>query len=240
MGRILPSVRLARDVRPRTRRVHADAPPVPPQATAPNPAEQAAKLRAAWNHAQPWRGTLVERYLLARSCVLPPPDTDLRFDPKAWNWIERRNMPAMVAMCTDAITGEPRTLHYTFLRPDGSGKADIDKPKLLMPGHPKKGAVIRLWPDDLVGSSLGVAEGIESALNSAHAYKPMWACIDAGNLGELPPLPGIEFLMICGDNDNAGHRAAEATRDRWIAALRSVRCAFPVKPGADFADEVDQ
>jgi len=211
---------------------------VPPPAPAPDPAVQAAKLRAAWGHAQPWRGTLAETYLRARGCALPPPDADLRFEPQAWHWLERRAFPAMVALCTDARTGEPRTLHTTYLRPDGAGKAPVARPKLLMPGYPKKGAVVRLWPDEGVTGFLCVAEGIETALAAAHGCTPVWACVDAANLGALPVLPCIGELLIAADHDAAGLEAASQCAKRWRAAGRVVRVATPDEPGTDFADGV--
>lgn len=108
--------------------------------------------------------------------------------------------------------------------------------KLLAPGLSKKGAVIRLWPNEAVVYGLGLAEGIESALALAHAFTPVWAAIDVGNLADFPPLPGIDALTIAGDNDEAGITAAQACARHWLAAGREVRVVIPPAAGADLAD----
>ena len=159
-------------------------------------------------------------YLLARKCVLPPAGADLRELP-----LHRHPSgyigPVMMALLTDFLTNEPRSLHFTWLGPDGR-KAAVQPPRLLLAGHAKAGAVCRLWPDDEVLGGLGLAEGIESALSLAHAYQPCWAAVDAGNLAELPVLRGIEALVIAQDRDPAGERAARALANRWAAAGREV------------------
>src|SRR5581483_2795047 len=50
--------------------------------------------------------------------------------------------PRMMAIVTDAITAAPTSLHFTALRPDGGGKAHIDRPKRLLFGHRKAGCVV--------------------------------------------------------------------------------------------------
>jgi hypothetical protein len=82
---------------------------------------------------------------------------------------------------------------------------------------------VRLWPDDAVAMGLGIAEGIESALSLAHAFQPVWALIDAGNLAAMPALPGIDALTIAADHDDAGIDAAHACADRWSDVGTEVR-----------------
>lgn len=113
---------------------------------------------------------------------------------------------ALIARVTDAVTGEPITLHRTWIKSDGS-KADVDPPRLLLGKHRKAGGVIRLGPDGAGTSRLAIAEGIETALTVAHAYQPVWSLIDAGNLAAFPVLDGIESLLIVADNDPAGLKA---------------------------------
>jgi hypothetical protein len=176
-------------------------------------------------------------YLKARRCVIPPLDGDLR-------WHSGLHHPsgytgaALVALVTDAITCEPMTLHRTWIRGDGS-KAPLDVPRMLLQGHRKAGGVIRLWPDEAVTYGLGIAEGIETALAAAHAFTPMWSCIDAGNLAAFPVLAGIEALTIFADNDASGkgQRAANECAERW-ASHAEVTIVEPTHAGTDFADEV--
>lgn len=181
-------------------------------------------------------GTVGERYLLARGCVIPPADGDLRFHP------ELRHPsgyvgPALVALVTHAETRVPMTLHRTWVRSDGT-KAECNPPRMLLGGHAKKNGVIRLWPDECVTHGLGVTEGIESGLSLAHAITPIWTCIDAGNLAVLPVLNGIETLMVGADHDPAGLRAAHACAIRWHGAGLEVRVVVATGRKADLNDVV--
>lgn len=180
-------------------------------------------------------GTVGEKYLLARCCVIPPAEGDLRFH-SALKHPCGHTGPGLVALVTDAVTREPLTLHRTWVRADGK-KADVDPPRMLLGGHRKAGGVIRLWPDEAVTTGLAVAEGVETALSLAHTYKPAWACIDAGNLAALPALAGIECLVIGADHDDAGIRAAEACADRWVAAGVDVVAIAPRQKRGDWNDQ---
>ncbi|MDP3835036.1 MAG: toprim domain-containing protein [Hydrogenophaga sp.] len=168
---------------------------------------------ALWASCVALPGTVGEQYLTHRRCVVPP--GDLRFHPALPHKPSGTSGPALVGLVTDAITGAPLTLHRTWITP--TGKADLDPPRMLLGGHRKQGGVIRLWPDEYVTHGLAIAEGIETALSLAHAYQPVWACIDAGNLAELPALAGVEVLVIGADNDDAGQTAAHACASRWSA-----------------------
>jgi putative DNA primase/helicase len=171
--------------------------------------------RELWDVCGPLSGVAAE-YLKARCCLIPPVDGDLR-----WHSSLKHPSgyigPALVALVTNTITGEPMSLHKTWIGADGR-KADVDPPRLLLAGHTKQGGVIRLWPNEAVTSGLAVAEGIETALSLAWGYAPVWAVIDAGNLKALPVLPGIETLVIGADNDAAGTAAARACAARWADA----------------------
>lgn len=164
------------------------------------------------------------RYLLTRRCKLPPHGSHLRELP-AHRHPSGHVGPALVALLTDFETGEPRSLHMTWLG-EGGKKADVQPPRRLLAGHAKAGAVCRLWPDEYVSGGLGVAEGIETALSLAHGFEPVWAAIDAGNLAALPVLPGIENLVIACDRDPAGEKAAQACAQRWAAAGVAVKMTW--------------
>jgi hypothetical protein len=128
------------------------------------------------------------------------------------------------------------TLHRTWLMADGSGKARLDKPRLLMKGHSKKGGVVRLWPDEEVTYGLAVAEGIETTLTAAQLFAPAWSCIDAGNLGTLPVLEGIQSLTIIVDYDEQGVLAANECGRRWAEDGVEVTLWTPPAEGQDLND----
>jgi hypothetical protein len=184
-------------------------------------------------------------YLLeARGVALPSPDGDVRWHPALWHPQEERTFPALVALVTNAATGQPMTLHRTWLAPDGSGKAPVEKPRLLLKGHDKAGGVVRLFPDENVTSGLAVAEGLETALAAAAAFTPIWAALDAANLATFPVLPGVDCLTILTDHDRlnprtgrrAGMEAARECARRWVAAGAEVRVWRSPVEGEDFAD----
>lgn len=205
--------------------------PQPTRATAPAEHRTLSEYgRELWRQAQPLAGDALA-YLEARACVIPPADGALRWRPTLRHAPTGYEGPALVALVTDAITGKPLTLHRTWIRADGT-KA-TEPARLLLKGHRKAGGVIRLWPDDAVTHGLAIAEGIETALSVAHAFQPAWAAIDAGNLGELPLLSGIDALTIMADADPAGTKAAEHCARRWADAGREVRLAIPASGDAN-------
>jgi hypothetical protein len=220
----------------------------------PRKEEATSKLRQAperlpwplWEAALPIEpGSLAAHYLARRGCAVPPVGSDLRWTPAACHPSGHVG-PALVALVTDALTAERRTLHRTWLARDGSGKAPIERPRLLWAGLPKAGGVVRLWPDNEVAGGLAIAEGLETALAAARFFPHIWAVIDASNLAAFPVLDGIEALTIFADHDRpntktgrrAGNEAAVACAKRWARAGREARIFLPTDEGKDFADLV--
>ena len=203
-------------------------PGAPPTA---QPLEWSDRAEYIWRSAVPIFGTAAETYLRHRGCVLPPADSDLRFlTPTA------KHPPTLCARVSDIRTAKPISLHFTKLAADGRGKAGSDRDKLLMGGHRKKDGCIRLWPDEAVTHGLAIAEGIESALAAAHAYTPVWAAIDAGNLRAFPLVHGIDALTIFADHDDTGLTAASECARRWLAAGADVAVLRARQAGRDAAD----
>lgn len=203
-------------------------------------AEGPARVLSAWA-ANLWRASMpldgpALAYLKARACAIPPEGSDLRWLPGLAHFSGYKG-PALLARVTDATTGVPMTLHKTWILADGR-KAPVEPARMLLKDHAKAGGVIRLWPDADVTGGLGIAEGIETALTLAHGFAPVWACIDAGNLGELPVLDGIGSLVIAADNDPAGLGAADKCAARWSAAGRAVRIVKSDREGFDLNDQV--
>jgi putative DNA primase/helicase len=184
-------------------------------------------------------GTIAAAYLEGRNCALPHPNGDLRFHAELRHPSGHVG-PGLVALVSDAVTGAPLTLHRTWLKADGSGKAELDRSRLLWPGLPAKGGVIRLWPDEEVTLGLCVAEGIETALSAALGFGLAWSTIDANNLQDLPVLGGIEALTIVADHDahGRGFVAADACARRWLEAGQEARVWPAPTVGTDFNDLV--
>jgi putative DNA primase/helicase len=193
-----------------------------------------AGARSRWNAGRPFTtGCAAAAYLRGRGCELPR--NDVRQLPALAHPCGYTG-PVILALVTDTVTGAAISLHTTWLSPDGSGKAPIERPRLLAKGCRKAGGVVRLWPDAAVTTGLLIAEGVETALTAAHGFTPVWACIDAGNLANFPMLAGVEALTIVADHDRAGVRAAEECAARWLEAGREVRVWASEVEGQDFND----
>lgn len=209
-------------VHPRPRR----APEPTAAAGADDAGRKLARARAILSRSRPVRGTLAETYLKGRGLVLPGDGglfdpTALRFAADCWHWPTESHLPALVGAVVKVLTGELQGLHLTYLRPDGRGKAEVDKARLYL--GPKGGGCVKLTADADVSTGLAIGEGIETTLSALILGYPAWACLDAGNLASFPLLPGVESLAVLVDHDDAGRRAADAVARRWWSAGREVR-----------------
>ena len=148
----------------------------------------------------------------------------------------RRSFPALLALVTHAVTGEPLTLHRTFLAPDGGGKAPVPKPRLLVKGGDKAGGVVRLWPDAEVATGLCVAEGVETALTAAR-LRPRLGL--PGRRQSRRPArhrgPDRRGRPRRAEGKRAG-RGRRGMRRRWLEAGREVRVWKAPAEGADLND----
>jgi putative DNA primase/helicase len=201
---------------------------------------------AIWSETVDPRGTPAWRHLAARGIALGElPSrihTVLRWHPRcpwgtggAWHG-------CMVALWTDAVSGEPRAIHRTAITDSGEkvGRKTFG---------PNAGCVIRLWPDEVVERGLVIGEGIETTLAAATRVQlrgtllmPAWAAGDAGHLEKFPVLPGIEALTVLVDHDEnrRGQCATAECARRWTAAEREVTQLIPRIPGEDFTDLVGE
>lgn len=197
-------------------------------------------LRALYRQSKPVQpGDLVDRYLASRNL-------DEITYPKALHYVENLRdgeggiHPCMLAMV--GRYGEPKfdTIHRTFLKRDGSGKAEIASPRKLMPGPVPDGACVMLsdWTES---GPLGIAEGIETAMAASAIFDmPVWAAISSSMMKKWMPPPGCEEIVIFGDNDKkyGGQAAAYHLAERLTAKnLRVDQVLIPELPGEDWADE---
>ena len=140
----------------------------------------------------------------------------------------------MIALLTDPATGEPTGgVHRTFLAPNGSGKAAVEKPKMALGPL----GVVRLYEPETPG--IGIAEGIETALSVAQQFEwgPVWATCGTGGVRTFPLLIArtLNIFVDRDDKDGAGVRSAEACAERWADA--GLECLIHEPPdGFDWAD----
>ena len=193
-----------------------------------------------WCDTQRGAGTIVSHYLASRGITLDPWPSSLRFHPSCPRPRDDGGkfvlpLPAMVALVEHVERG-PIAVHCTYLLPDGSGKADIEKPKAIF-GLAAGGAARFGTPN--AGQWLAVGEGVETTLSVATACAmPAWAALSADGIKNLVLPPEASHVAICADNDasGTGERAAHDAAARWLIEGRRVRVALPPEPGTDFND----
>jgi putative DNA primase/helicase len=201
-------------------------------------ARRTARALNIWRNTEHGASTIAGPYL-ARRRILPdqwPPN--LRFQPRcprprddAGNIVAP--LPAMVALVEHVERG-PVAVHCTYLQPDGSGKANIEKPKAIF--GPVGGGAVRLGVPR-TGEWLAVGEGIETALSVAVACSmPAWAALSAGGIKNLILPPEATHVLVCADHDasGVGQRAAREAAHRWLHQGRHVKIALPLEPDTDF------
>ena len=132
------------------------------------------------------------------------------------------------------VSGELISYHITYL--EEGKKACVASPKKMLPGTEKMtGAAIRLTG---IYETIGIAEGIETALAVMEIYKhPCWAAVSATMMESFQPPEGVKAVYIYADNDMnfTGQKAAYILANRLSLAGYTVGVFFPREIG-DFAD----
>lgn len=186
----------------------------------------------------PIRGTPVEIYLHGRGIRATDPIPSLRFHPACFHRPEGgglvARLPAMLAAITD-LDGRQTGTHRTWLRPDGSAKAEIDTPRRAMGGLLGNGVRFGVPGDVLIAG-----EGIETVLSvrSALPEMPAVAALSSGHLAALRFPAGLRRLYVLRDRDPAG----AAARDRLAARAAEAEIeALTLTPRlGDFNDDLQR
>lgn len=198
----------------------------------------------------------VSLYLRKRvpGCDLSKISQDIRFHPglkfyeegEGGRFINRGTFPTMVGRAVDA-SGQPITLHRTYLTSEGE-KAPLEDPKKQMKGIRKlDGAAIRVV-DVPESRTLGLTEGIETGFAVATGYRyriNVWSLLNCGNLA-LADIPEGRFdkIIIFADHDRMdikkGYRPGEhfalLLKQRLEKLGYEVEIKTPADEGTDFAD----
>ena len=189
-----------------------------------------------WWKRRPITGTVADEYLRqVRGITIPPPPT-LGFVSSLWHCYSGRSWPAIVA----AVQGPDRRIravHRTFLAPDGSGKAPVEKSKMML--GEVCGNATRLAA---AAPEMAVGEGLETCLSFMQETGiATWAALSAHFMPALilPPLPlaAHVYLLVDIDRNRTGEKnAAEAGR-RLIREGRKITLARPTC-GKDINDAI--
>jgi len=208
---------------------------------APRPAmtddQRRTALRAVWSETRPVQtGDLVDRYLTTRGVSEHVYPSSLRFGPALRDG-QGGIRPCMVALV--GVHGERLvSIHRTFLKADGSGKAEMATPRKMMPGELPDGACVQLsgWTGH---GPIGIAEGIETAMSASALFNiPVWAALNSTMLAKWVPPVGAEELAIFADNDPmfGGQAAAYRLAHRLAVKGKSVTLHMPPNSGDDWND----
>lgn len=188
------------------------------------------QAQAVWAEAQPIGNTIAAAYLRGARGITCTLSDRLRFHPACWHPTAKR-LPAMVARIEGA---ERFAVHRTYLRPDGSGKAQAEPAKAML-GNTAGGAVrLAAGPGPLV-----VAEGIETALSLASGLlrgpAVVWAALSTSGMTgiRLSVQPGR--LIVATDGDETGRSAGFRLANR-AAALGWDVSTLAAPDGCDWND----
>jgi DNA primase len=192
-------------------------------------AQKAKTALEIWKAAQPAAGSLVGRYLRGRGITISIPPS-IRFHPSLKHTPSGLEFPTMVA----ALQAPGRTvvgIHRTYLSPDGGGKANIEPPKMAL--GPCATNAVRLAA---ATATLGLAEGIETALSAMQLYgDPVWAACGSNLAGVVIP-DTVKHVVVYADNGEPGMRAATEAIETFCRQGRNVTRVHPADGFGDFND----
>ena len=195
------------------------------------------KIRSIWGQTvQPKRGSPVGLYLTRRIPGLTS-SNGLREHPALFNPATTTRGPAMIAM-VQSNDGHPVNLHCTFLTRDGH-KVGAEPSKRVMRGPLPEGCAIRLGP---IGQTMGIAEGIESALSASVLNEGMvvWSALNGQLLAKWAPPPAVQLVHIFADNDAnfTGQAKAFALANRLVVQSKVQTMVHLPRDAGDWNDEL--
>lgn len=175
--------------------------------------------------------------------------SDVRFHPGVEFYEEgfgkKGKWPVMLARAKSS-SGEPITLHRTYLTSDGY-KAPFANVKKQMKGkRTLMGDAIRL--NNVQSPRLAVCEGIETGLAIMAASNnkiAVWVFLNAGNLAKADiPAGMFDEVIIYADRDpidqktgwRPGEHYAQQLLKKLVESKRKARIKVPQEEGVDFCD----
>jgi putative DNA primase/helicase len=198
-----------------------------------------------WRECREPKGTAVERYLHVRgfSGELPSREladgharlaipASLRFHPRLKH-PTGLYLPAMVA-AIENLEGQIVGIHRTFLKPDGTGKADVAPSKMIL--GCVKGCAVHLTAP---APELVLCEGIEDGLAILQATgRRVWATLSCSILAEVHLPTFVIDVIIAADNDGPGLKAARDAVARFKREGKRVQIVLPGGGLKDFNDRL--
>lgn len=185
-----------------------------------------ANVERLWEQGVDIRGTLAERYLMARK--LPLDLEDLRFHPRCPHKPRPHTefKPALLAAVREGV--RLTAIQRIFLDPVSGYRTEK-----VMLGRPGQGA----WRQGLSGATtLALAEGMEDAAAFLKLHGIVaWASLGASRLHLLAIPDQITEIIIAEDNNKAGRIAARKAWAAYREQGRKVTRMTP-RPCGDWAE----
>lgn len=149
--------------------------------------------------AQKLEGTPGEEYLNTRG-IFKMPTGGVKWSPGVYNSETKGDVSCLYSIASNEYS-EAIQRHITFL--DGDKKANLEAGKKMLTLQEYQGPIaVKLFQ---VKSTLGIAEGIETALSAHQIYNlPVWSTLNATLMKKFKAPSGVNTLMIFADNDKNG------------------------------------
>ena len=183
-----------------------------------------------WKQTQPIGGTLGEKYLRYRDITIKLPPS-LRY-AKLKHSDTGLILPTLVAVVQD-VNGKLCGIHRTFLRPDGTGKADVPPKQQKKALGPIAAGTVHLSPSD---ETVALAEGIEDGLAVQQMTgQATLVCLGTSGFKNFQPPRSIRRVILAPDADKSGDEAIDAAAPRLAEMGLEVRIVRPPS-GKDWCD----
>lgn len=207
--------------------------------------------RKLWREASEARGTIVQDYLFGRAFTGELPyarQTESHINsqvdysvglaiPASLRFHRRLKhpsnvyLPAMVAAVQDA-NGSIVAIHRTFLKPDGTGKAEVEPNKLAL--GPVRGCSVHLTAG---GVEVALCEGIETGLSILQATGiQVWVALGTSNLATVALPTFVRKVIVAADQDEPGIKAAKIAAEAYGSQGYQVSIVSPQTDKADWND----
>jgi putative DNA primase/helicase len=185
---------------------------------------------AVRRHAEPFAGTLADRYLREGRSIVPD-GINARFDPRCQcgAGAAKAFAPALIVPIEEDVGVV--AIHRTFLTPDGRRKAHMDEPKRML-GNPGVGAV--RWGGIPLDGILRLAEGVEDAasvMNLLGAGHSVWPVLGIERYQAIAIPESIHTVIIYSQHGAEAARAIERATPHLTANGRQLVVKPPPHAG---------
>ena len=193
------------------------------------------------------RGSQVEFYLKSRG-ILELPQMSVKHSASEFDKAYKRSFNCMYAIATDEAMNIVYT-HKTYLENGKKAEVNVNKKmetvnKYNLPcdacgNEHAANVAVRMFEH---GDTLGISEGIESALSAKQLFGfPVWSVLNTSIMKAFTAPKGVKRLIIYADNDinGAGMAAAMVCAHKNILAnndVKKVIVRMPSKRDSDFND----